>query len=230
MDPSEIIKAAPEIIKTVAPVATGTAIAFTGIVKRMLGPAADEVAEMLRDRVRLYRYGNQMRCIEKAEKMAKDAGFTPSAVAPKILFPLLEGASMEEDESLHDMWAALLANAASPENAGKVRPGIIATLKTLAPDEAALLNHLFTMRTGIDAGPFNVPFEVGDLLVAHSSVRLQGDSDPFSFHTCIQSLQAEQLVEQIADPKHTGYLTHSYALTVRGLAFVFACLPPKPKP
>src|SRR6266568_709406 len=74
--------------------------------------------------------------------MAKDAGFTPQAVPPKILFPLLEGASFEEDEDLHTMWAALLANAASPGNAEKVRPGFLAILKQMAPDEAALLNRI----------------------------------------------------------------------------------------
>src|SRR5580658_3981492 len=117
MDPSEIIHAVPQLAKAVAPIAA--AVPFTGIVKRMLGPAADELAEMWRDQIRLYRYGRQIKCVEKAEKMAKDAGFTPQAVPPKILFPLLEGASFEENEDLHDMWAALLANAASPENAGK---------------------------------------------------------------------------------------------------------------
>jgi len=72
--------------------------------------------------------------------MAREAGFTPQAVPPKILFPLLEGASFEESEDLHTMWAALLANAASPENAGKVRPGFIAILKEISPHEVALLN------------------------------------------------------------------------------------------
>ena len=91
----------------------------------MLGPAADEVAEMWRDQVRVYRYGRQLKLLEKVEKMAQEAGFTPQAVPPKILFPLLEGASFEEDEDLHTMWAALLANAASTENVVKVRPGFI---------------------------------------------------------------------------------------------------------
>ena len=41
------------------------------------------------------------------------------------------------------MWAALLANAASPENGGKISPGFIAILKQMAPDEGALLNALY---------------------------------------------------------------------------------------
>src|SRR5580658_1521196 len=141
MGPDDIIKTVPEIAKVAGPLAA--AIPFTGIVKRMLGPAADELAEMWRDQVRLYRYDRQLKCVEKAERMAKEAGFTPQAVPPKILFPLLEGASFEDNEDLHDMWAALLANAASPENAESVRPAFIATLRHMAPDEAKLLNWIY---------------------------------------------------------------------------------------
>src|SRR5439155_1614813 len=72
MDANEIIKAAPEIAKIAAPLAA--AIPFTAIVKRMLGPAADEFAEMWRDQVRLYRYERQLKCVEKAERMAQEAG------------------------------------------------------------------------------------------------------------------------------------------------------------
>ena len=85
MDQGEIIRAAPEITKIVAPFAA--AIPFTGIVKRMLGPAADELAEMWKDQIRLYRYGRQIRCIEKAKEMAQDAGFTSRTQSrPKFFF------------------------------------------------------------------------------------------------------------------------------------------------
>ena len=90
MGPDELIKAAPAIAKGAG--ALATAIPFTSVVKRMLGPAADEVAELWRDQVRVYRYGRQLKLLEKAERMAQEAGFTPQAVPPKILFPLLEGA------------------------------------------------------------------------------------------------------------------------------------------
>src|SRR3981189_3837933 len=114
MDANEIINVAPAIAKIAGPVAA--AIPFTAIVKKMLGPAADELAEVWRDQVRMYRYERQLKCVEKAERMAQEAGFTPQAVPPKILFPLLEGASFEDDENLHDMWAALLATAASEDS------------------------------------------------------------------------------------------------------------------
>jgi hypothetical protein len=137
MDPNELLKHAPELLKGGAAVAG--ALKFTDIVKAMLGPATAEIAERFRGEIRRYRYGRQLECLKKAEKMAKDAGFTPKAVPIKLLFPLLDGASLEENEDLHTMWAALLANASSPTNAGKVRPGFIAILKQMAPDEALAL-------------------------------------------------------------------------------------------
>ena len=71
MNPDDLIKAAPEIAKGLT--AVGAAIPFTAIVKRMLGPAADEVAEQLALEVRRYRFGRQLKCLEKAEKMAAGA-------------------------------------------------------------------------------------------------------------------------------------------------------------
>ena len=44
MNPDDLLKAAPEIAKGAG--ALAAAIPFTAVVKRMLGPAADEVAEM----------------------------------------------------------------------------------------------------------------------------------------------------------------------------------------
>lgn len=46
--------------------------------------------------------------------MFEDVGFAPEAVPIKLLFPLLEGAPLDENEDLHTMWVALLVNASDP--------------------------------------------------------------------------------------------------------------------
>jgi hypothetical protein len=252
MDPNELIKAAPEIAKGAG--ALAAAIPFTSIVKRMLGPAADELAEMWRDQVRMYRYERQLKCVEKAERMAQEAGFTPQAVPPKILFPLLEGASFEEDESLHNMWAALLANAASMENAEKVRPGFIATLKQLSRDEALILEWMYETldrRNEI----LDAPFMGGDLVGAYAAIgygevsEWNPDNTPkaakiqeLDLQRCLDGLQAAQLIrlrydlrnpmEPFITPEMQPYSlmgTQYYSMTARGFHFVTACHPPKPK-
>jgi Abortive infection alpha len=236
MDPNELIKAAPELAKGAGAIAA--AVPFTAIVKRMLGPAADELAEMLRDQVRLYRYERQIKCLEKAERMARDAGFTPQAVPPKILFPLLDGASMEDDDSLHDMWAALLANAASPR--GRiVRPSFISLLKEMAPDEAWLLSGLDDLAVELDRmrdkrykpAPDVIPRPFLDVPAAVPLMKklqakfckLPEEDDLMAgarFRACLQGLEEAGLV-----------ISGEFAprLTGRGTAFLFACRPPKPK-
>ena len=49
MNPDDIVKAVPELAKAGA--AVGAAIPFTSIVKRMLGPAADEDRGVARGRL-----------------------------------------------------------------------------------------------------------------------------------------------------------------------------------
>ena len=71
MDPKEIVIG----LTNVDEVAAGS-IPSTGIVKAMLGDAAGEVAQQLRDQIRVYRYGRSLKLLERAERMAQDVAFT----------------------------------------------------------------------------------------------------------------------------------------------------------
>ena len=215
-------------VVSVAKVAAAS-IPFTAIVKRMLGPAADELAEMWKDQVRLYRYERQVKCVEKAEKMAQEAGFTPQAVPPKILFPLLEGASFEDNEDLHTMWAALLANAASPGNAARVRPGFIAILKQMAPDEARLLNEIYDEELlEPKSDEHESSKERGSMLFSREYLDDILESLQWNetiFEVCLERLQAELLVSVDYDSNDKEL----FSLTTSALSFISACRPPKPK-
>jgi hypothetical protein len=171
--------------------------------------------------------------VEKAEKMTEEAGFTPQAVPPKILFPLLEGVSFEENEELHTMWAALLANAASVGTAEVVRPGFIAILKQMAPDEAALLKWIYE-RTWSPEGRYDFPEVV--LFATYGTMGFLSP-DPVNpvdsrevltnnlrFGACMDSLEAGQLVR--SQSEETGRI---YKMTTRGDQFMRACRPPKPE-
>jgi hypothetical protein len=62
-------------------------------------------------------------------------------VATRLFFPVLESASIEDDDEMQTRWAALLANEAIC--VGSVHPSFIETLKQLAPDDARLLDRIF---------------------------------------------------------------------------------------
>jgi len=226
MDPTEIVKAAPTIVKSA--VAAGAAIPFTSIGKRMLGPAADEVAEMWRDKVKLYRYEKQLGCLKKAEEMGRRAGFVPSPVPPKVLFPLLKGASFEEDDDLHSMWAALLANASSPSSADKVRPGYIALLRQLASDEAALLNWLYRDHVRQTEEKPRTQAYWYEKQLTQAYIELFKDMEGRNFNdlaASIFALEAAFLIERHA-VEVDGQVMNKMNLTVRGWFFVEACTAP----
>jgi hypothetical protein len=234
MDPNELIAHAPDLLKGGAAVAG--ALKLTDVVKAMLGPATAEIAERFRDEIRLYRFGRQLECLAKAEKMAADAGFTPKAVPIKILFPLLEGASLEENEDLHTMWATLLANAASSAKSDLVRPGFIAILRQMAPDEASLLSVIADLTDGHGSllRSFRAPSKAAldRAITAHNVLQMERlratfrqeeeeeSATDFRLMTCLQLLDNVGLIE-IGD----GIVT----LSALGRTFLESCRPPKSK-
>jgi hypothetical protein len=82
------------------------------IVRQVSGPAATEVDLMLGDAVRMWRLKRAVKYLEDVKEIASKAGLRLNPVAPRLLFPILDSASLEDDEDLHQRWVALLTNAA----------------------------------------------------------------------------------------------------------------------
>jgi hypothetical protein len=70
-------------------------------------------------------------------------GVKAQEIPMSILMPALEAASLEEEPSLQEVWANLLANAADPREIVAVDPAFIHILKELSPKDAAILNRLY---------------------------------------------------------------------------------------
>jgi hypothetical protein len=111
------------------------------IVKRIAGPLADEIGESLALIAKPYRIMLSVKMFQKTQRMLKEAGITPQAVPPRLFLPILEGASIQDDDDLHSRWAALLANAATSPTL--IHPSYIEILKQLTPQEAQLLDRLY---------------------------------------------------------------------------------------
>ena len=134
----------PKIIKTVETVgdAIGEAKEFLG---KIASPPAEEFGLFLGDQVRFYRFKKQVKLLTDAQEILKHAGVDPKKVSLKTLCPILEGAAIEEDESMSARWAALLATAANPQSSVTVRPSFPEILKQLSPSEAKILDLIFDM-------------------------------------------------------------------------------------
>jgi len=62
---------------------------------------------MLNDLVKSWRWKNQVKIIKQAEVFLKQNDLKTSTVPLKILIPLLEKSSLEEEEILQNKWAKL---------------------------------------------------------------------------------------------------------------------------
>jgi hypothetical protein len=117
-----------------------------GLLQRIAGPLADEIGDSLAIIARPYRIRLSLKMFQKTQRMLEEAGIKPKAVPPRLFLPIVESASIEDDEDLHTRWAALLANAATSQNS--VHPSYIETLKQLTPVEARLLDALYEVAEG----------------------------------------------------------------------------------
>ena len=96
---------------------------------------------IITDNVRFWRWKNQIKIVKRAKEIIDENNFDKQLVPLKVLVPLLESSSLEEDSSIQSMWSNLLANAVAGTT--QVTPNFIEILKELSPIEALLLNKIF---------------------------------------------------------------------------------------
>lgn len=113
--------------------------------RRIGGEAADEVGIHLGNKFRAWRIINACNIFEKTKRKLTQAGLPPNALPPRLFLPFMDASSAEDDESLQEMWAALLATAMLSPDA--VPPSFIETLKQMTPDEARYIDKIYGGRT-----------------------------------------------------------------------------------
>lgn len=86
-----------------------------GFVEKLINPSAEEMGLLLKDGIAKWRFANQVKTLVKAQNLCEKHGVNPQMISPKLLTPLLEYASLEDNEKLQDKWATLLANMVDSE-------------------------------------------------------------------------------------------------------------------
>jgi hypothetical protein len=111
------------------------------IVRQVAGPAATEVGLMWGDALRAWRAKRAVCLFDDVMKVMSAAHLKPKPVAPRLLFPILDAATLNEDDGLHTRWVALLTNAATTDK--QVLPSFSEILKQLTPEEAQFLDRAY---------------------------------------------------------------------------------------
>lgn len=114
-----------------------------GILKTLFKESFEEWGGMIADNVRLRRFKNQVKIFEKAKQYLKDKKIDPKKVSLKVLAPLLEFTSLEEEPTIQDMWANLTVNILEKDDDTMFQQNAIAVLNKLSVQDVELLNYLF---------------------------------------------------------------------------------------
>ena len=77
---------------------------------KLVMPAVEETGLLIKEKVTYWKFKNQVKILNKAKDYCEKHGIEPKTVSFKLLVPLIETSSLEEDELLQDKWAVLLGN------------------------------------------------------------------------------------------------------------------------
>ena len=110
----------------------------------LIKPPLREVGEVLADKVKYWRFKNQVNILLKTKKFLKSKGIKSNKVPVKTLAKLLEYASFEEDETMQDKWVGLLTSAAGSEGDKDIYYILVEVLNQLSPLDVRLLDLLYS--------------------------------------------------------------------------------------
>jgi hypothetical protein len=126
--------------KAIAPLTEG----FSSVCSKLFSKSADKIGEILAEWIGVqsdpWRIKNLLGSMEKTNQILVERGIKPAPISKKLVYQFLDGASKEEDETLQQLWAGLLATALQGHQTHPAYPTI---LEQITPLEARILNILF---------------------------------------------------------------------------------------
>jgi hypothetical protein len=98
---------------------------------RFISGPAGEVVGMLWDHLKVVRFKRQIRLIDRVRRfLAAERGMDgpTRTITLKIGLPLLDNATLEEDDDLQDVWARLLVNGGDADSGIEMRRAFVSVL------------------------------------------------------------------------------------------------------
>jgi len=156
----ETAKAAQEVAKTAGKLVEAGE-KFGAFISKYIHGSLEQGIGIFEDKLKYMRWERQLRLMQRATELAKNLGLAvPSRAVPmKLAIPLLQAASLEDDDFLQDMWARLLVNASDAQSGIELKRTYIDILERLMPLEAQILEKIYQL-----------PFEQ----IQHKGVRTDG--------------------------------------------------------
>jgi hypothetical protein len=212
-------------------------------VERLFGPSVDYAGQGLKNWL-AKRTSRAGKVIADAAQMVHESGVTPQEVHGRILLPLIEYSSLEDEPDLQRKWASLLANAASSGKANRIIPAFAEILRQLTPVQARILDWMHSKE--IDNTQYGLSKTWPD--VTRSDIEKTFDLSHGDYALLITDMERLQLIEPrrdipvmddegaaidgeqilaLAVARWNSRIKYdSIGFTSLGLHFIQACLPP----
>lgn len=142
----ESAKAVQEVAKTTSN-AIDASREMGGFISRFISGPLEQGAGILEDKLRYIRWERKIRLIKRSEEYLKKLGYSaPNKTIPlKNAVPLLEYATLEEDDNLQDMWARLLVNTTNDSTGITLERSYIEILAQISSLEAQILEAIYRL-------------------------------------------------------------------------------------
>jgi hypothetical protein len=114
-----------------------------GFLKEVFGNLIVNAVGLASDKLGYYRLEKCYLLQEKMKTNLKVKGInTTHFVSPKIGIPLIEHATIEDNEDLHTRWANMLANAMNPEFKGSIKRSYVSILADMEALDVLILDSV----------------------------------------------------------------------------------------
>jgi hypothetical protein len=149
----ETAKAAQEIAKT-AGKAIEAGEKFGGFISKYIGGPLEQGIGIFEDKLKYMRWERQVRLIERAQGLLHERGYNYPVipVPPKLAIPILQSASLEENDELQDKWAYMLVNATDPNCKARIDVKFAKILDELSLYDVRILDIICKSVTGFGDG------------------------------------------------------------------------------
>jgi len=155
-DTEEVAKAIAEASKfgTKSVEETGKILSFLA---KVFNESIEQATGIVSDKLKFLRWQRQIRMVDQVEQILTQRNVSEGrTIPPKFALPMLENASLEEDDELQDMWIRLMANAMDPNFKASFKMAYIEIIKGLTPLDVKILDFFYNqlIADGIERGNF----------------------------------------------------------------------------
>lgn len=99
---------------------------------------------IINDKLKFLKWQRQIRMADKINEILEERDITETRpIPPKFALPMLENASLEEDDELQDIWIRLMANSMDPNFKASFRMAYIEIIKGLTTLDVKILDFFY---------------------------------------------------------------------------------------